>query len=114
MTPEVLGFIPCSLEDMYKHVEVVDRHHVTSKQKVQVQIKMCDNNGDPFIATLHNIILTPYLCYGLFSIITLINSVHTCLLHEGFCTVYLGEKEKNVVTLTHSAQSKHIYLGEIK
>ena len=114
MTPEVSGFIPGSLEDTDKHVEVMDGHHVTAKQKVQVQIKMCNNNGDTFIATLHNVLLAPDLCDRLFSIIILMNSGHTFLFHEGFCTVYFGEKEKNAVTLTHSAPRKHAFLGEIK
>ena len=33
MTPEVSGFIPGSLEDTYKHIEVGDGHHVTEKKK---------------------------------------------------------------------------------
>ena len=85
-----------------------------AKQKGQVQIEMCDNNGDPFIATLHNVLLAPDLCDRLFSIITLMNSGHTCLFHKGFCTVYFGAKEKNAVTLPHSAQRKHAFLGKIK
>ena len=44
MTPEVTGFIPGSLEDTDKFIEVADRHHVTEKQKVQVRIQMCDEN----------------------------------------------------------------------
>ena len=55
---------------------------------------MCEDNGDPFIATLHNVLLVPDLCDRLFSIVALMNSRHTCLLHKGFCTVYLGAKEK--------------------
>ena len=51
MTPEVSDFIPGSLEDTDKHIEVADRYHVTAKQKGQVQIKMCNNNGNNFIAT---------------------------------------------------------------
>ena len=46
MTPHFLGFIPGLLEDMDKHIEVADGHHVIAKQKGQVQIKMCDNNKD--------------------------------------------------------------------
>ena len=99
MTPEVSDCIPCSLEYMDKHVEVADRHHVTAK-KVQVQIKMCDNHGDPFIATLHNVLLAPHLCNRLFSFITLMNSGHACLLHKGFCTLYLGAKEKKCGYIT--------------
>ena len=34
---------------------------------------MYDDNGDPFIATLYNVLLAPDLCDGLFSVITLIN-----------------------------------------
>ena len=33
MTPEVSDFIPVSLEDIDKHIEVADGHHVISKQK---------------------------------------------------------------------------------
>ena len=68
------GFIPVSLEDTDKYIEVADGHNVTAKQKEQVQIKMCDDNGDPFIRMLHNVLLAPDLCDRLFSIITLNNS----------------------------------------
>ena len=74
---------------------------------------MCGNNGVNFIATLHNVILAPYRCDRLFSIILLTNSGHTCLFHKGFCTVYFGNKEKNVVTLSHSAERKHAFWEEI-
>ena len=33
MTPEVSDFIPYSLEDTDKHIEVADGHQVTVKQK---------------------------------------------------------------------------------
>ena len=112
MTLEVSDSIPGSLEDTDKYIKVVDRYHVTAKQKVQVLIGMCDDNGNYFIATLHNVLLAPDLCDMLFSIITLMNSGHTCLFNKGFCTVYLGEKEKNAVTLPHSAQRKHAFLGK--
>ena len=62
MTPEVSDFIPGSLEDTDKYIEFADGHHVTAKQKVQVQIKMCDDNGKKFIATLYNVLLAPDLC----------------------------------------------------
>ena len=39
MTPEVSDFIPDSLEDTDKHIEVADGYHVTAKQKGQVRIK---------------------------------------------------------------------------
>ena len=73
MTPEVSGFILGWLEDTYKHIEVADGYHVTAKQKGQVQMKMRNDNRDPFIATLHNILLAPDLCDGLFSIVKLMN-----------------------------------------
>ena len=33
MTQEVLDFIPGSLEDTDKHIEIADRHHVKAKKK---------------------------------------------------------------------------------
>ena len=80
MTPQVQDFIPGSLEDTDKYIEVADVHHVT----LQIQIKMCNDNGDYFIATLHNVLLAPDLCNRLFSIITLMNSGHSCLFHREF------------------------------
>ena len=55
---------------------------------------MCDNNGDPFIVTLQNVILAPDQYDKLFSIIMFVNSVHTCLFHKGFelCTLDLKKK----------------------
>ena len=44
---------------------------------------MCNDHGDPFIETLHNVLLAPDLCGSLFSIITLINLGHTCLFQKG-------------------------------
>ena len=75
---------------------------------------MCDDNGYTFIATLHNLLLAPDLCDRLFSIIMLMNSGHTCLFRKGFCTVYFVDKEKNAVTLLHSAQRIHEFWGGIK
>ena len=62
MTPEFSDLISGSLEDMDKYIEVSYRHHVTAKQKGQVKIKMCDDNGDPFITTLYNVLLAQDLC----------------------------------------------------
>ena len=104
------GFIPGYLEDMDIHIEVADRHHFTEKQKRTSTNKICDNNGDTFIATLHNVLLAPDLCNGLFSIIMLILR-YTCLFQKGVFTVYFGAKEKYVVTLPHSAQRKHSFFG---
>ena len=42
------------------------------------------------------------------------NLVHPYLFQKGFFTVYFVAKEKNAVTLPHSAQMKHAFLGEIK
>ena len=79
MTPEVTDFIPGSLEDTDKYIEVTDGHHVMAKQKGQVRIQMCNNNGKTFIATLYNVLLAPDLCNRLFSTIMLMNAGHTCL-----------------------------------
>ena len=87
MTPEVSDCIPSSLEDTNKHIGVADGHHVTEKQKGQVRKQMCNYHEDPLIAALSNVLLEPYLCNRLFSIIMLMNLGHTCLFHNGFCTV---------------------------
>ena len=57
MTPEVTDFIPGSLVDTDKFIEVADGHHVTAKQKGSVRIKMCNDNGKNFVATLYNVLL---------------------------------------------------------
>ena len=75
---------------------------------------MFDNNRKTFIATLYNVLLSPGICDRLFSIIPLINAGYTCLFHKGLCTVYFGAEKKNEVTLPHSAQSKHAFIGKIK
>ena len=75
---------------------------------------MCENNRDPFIATLHNVLLASDLCDRLFPIIMLMNLGFNCLFHKGFWKVYFGEKLKDAVTLPHIAQRKHAFLGEIK
>ena len=66
MKPEVSHFIPGSLEDTDKHIEVAGIHQVTAKQKGQVRIKMCDGHGYSFITTLHNVLFAPNLCNRLF------------------------------------------------
>ena len=62
MTLEVTDFIPGSLEDKDKLIEVADGHHITVKQKGSVRIKMCDDNGKSFITTLYNVLSAPDLC----------------------------------------------------
>ena len=74
---------------------------------------MCNDNGKPFIATFHNILLAPDLCDKLYLIITLMNSGHNCLFNKGFCTVYFVAKENSAVTLPHSAQRKHAFARKI-
>ena len=105
MKSEVSDFIPGSLEDTDKYIEVAGGYHVTAKPKGQVRIKKCITNGYPFIATLHNVLLALDPYNRLFSIIKLMNSGNTCLFHKGFCMVYFGEK--NAVSLPHSAQRRH-------
>ena len=56
--------------------------------------KMSDDIGNPFIATLHYVLLAPDLCDGLFLIITLMNSGNTYLFQKGFFTRYFGDNEK--------------------
>ena len=41
-------------------------------------------------------------------------SGHTCLFHKVFRTVYFRAKDNNEVTLAHSTQRKHAFLGKIK
>ena len=115
MTPQVFDFIPGLLEYTDTYIEVAGGYHITAKKKITSSNKyMCYDNGNHFIATLHNVLLALDLCNRLFSIITLINLGHTCLFRKGFSTAYFGDKEKNAVTLTQSAQRKHAFLGVIK
>ena len=109
MTPHVSDFIPGLLEYTDKYIEVVDGNYVTAKQKEIFQIKMCDKNGNPFIATLQNVLLELDLRDRLFLIITVMNLVHTCLFRKGFFMVYFGDKKENAVTLPQSAQRKHAF-----
>ena len=44
----------------------------------------------------------------------LMNSGHPCLFQKGFCTVYFGAQKKNAVTIPHSAQRKHAFIGKIQ
>ena len=41
------------------------------------------------------------------------NSGHTCLFYKGFCMLYYGAQKNNSVTLPHSSQRKHAFLGKI-
>ena len=73
-TPEVTDFIPGSLEDTDKFIDVADGHHVMANHKGSVHIQMCNHNGNTFVAPLYNVILAPYLCDRLFSINKLMNA----------------------------------------
>ena len=61
-TSDILYFILVSLVETDKYIEVADGNLVTAKQTGEDQIKISDNNGKPFIATLYNILFTPDLC----------------------------------------------------
>ena len=94
MPPEVSDFIPSSLVDTDKHIDVAYGHYITVKQKGQVRMKFCDDNIDTLIAALHNILLAPNLRDRLFYIVTLTNLGHTCLFYKGFCNMYFLAKVK--------------------
>ena len=49
MTPQVSGFMPYLLEDTHKYIEAADENYATAKKIGQDQIRMCNNNGYPFI-----------------------------------------------------------------
>ena len=70
MTPHISGYIHVSLEDIYKRIKVADGHHVTAKQKGNVQIKICGDNRDTSIATLHNVFLAPDFLSGYFQLLS--------------------------------------------
>ena len=81
---QVSYFIPGPLEYKDEYIEVSDGNHVTAKQKGQVQLRMCNDNVDSFITTLNSVLLASDLCDTLFSIVTLMNLVHTCLFNKWF------------------------------
>ena len=69
MTSEISDFMPGSLVETDKYVNVEYTYFGTSKQTGEVQIKMGDNNRKPFIATRYNVLFAIYLYNRLFSII---------------------------------------------
>ena len=87
-----------------KYIKVADGNFVTVKQTGEIQIKIPDNNGKTLIDKFYNALFAPDLCDQLFSIITLMNSGHTCIYHKGFCTVFFSDNEHTAVKLLHSAQ----------
>ena len=112
MTQEVSDFIPGSLEDTDKHIEVLYKHHITVEKNITSINKMCDNNKDLFIATLQKLFLSLDLCARLFYIITIMNLGQTCLLHKGFFTVYFGEKVKMQLHYHIVHKGKHAFWGK--
>ena len=62
-------FIPGLLEDIDKHIEVSDGHYFMEKQKVQVRIKVYNDNRYTLNSALYNVLFAPDLCDRLFSII---------------------------------------------
>ena len=77
MTPYISDFILVSVAETNKYIEAANGDLVKTKQTGEVQIKMLDDNGKPFIAMLYYILFAPDLCNRLFSIITLMNLEHT-------------------------------------
>ena len=87
----------------------MDGSFVTAKQTGEIEIKIRNDNGKPFIDKWYNILFVPYLCDEIFFIIKLINLGHTCLFHKGFCLVFFSDNEQNTVTLPHSTQQIHAF-----
>ena len=58
-TPEISYFIPGSLVETDKYIEVADVNLVTAKQTGEIQMKICDDNGKPFISALYNELFAP-------------------------------------------------------
>ena len=56
MTPEISDFIMGSLVETDKYIEVADGIFFTAKQTGEVQTKMRDDNGEPFLATLYSVL----------------------------------------------------------
>ena len=73
--------------EMDKYIEVEDRNFITAKQTGKLQIFIHDDNGKRFIAMLYDVLFSPELCDQIFSIILLINLVHTYIFHKGFFMV---------------------------
>ena len=69
----ISDFILVPLVETEIYLEFSYGYFVTAKQAGIVQIKMCDNNGTPFISVLYNVLLALYLCDKLLFIITLMN-----------------------------------------
>ena len=62
MTLQISDFVPGSLVEMDKYIEVAYGNFVTAKQTGEVQIKICDDNRKPFISTLNNVLFASDFC----------------------------------------------------
>ena len=105
-----VSFVHCVAKLLHYYHLLQSIRCKTIFEKGQVRIKMSNDNGNTFIATLYNVLLAPDLCDRLFLIITLMNSEHTCIFQKWFFNVYFGAKDNNAVTLPYSAQRKHAFL----
>ena len=69
--------MPVSFVETNKYIQVVNDNFVTAKKTGEVQIKIWDNNGKPFIPKLYNALFATDLCNQFFSDGKLLNSGHT-------------------------------------
>ena len=61
MTPDISYFVPVSLVETEKYIEVAYGNYVTEKQIGQVKIRILDDSSKVFIAMLYNILFALYL-----------------------------------------------------
>ena len=114
MKPAIPGFVLGSLVETDKYIKVAYGHFFIAEPSWEVQIKMRDDDVKPFIDTLYNILFSPDLYTRTFSIITLMNLVHTFLFCKGSFTFLFRDNKQNAVTLPQSAQRKHSFLVKMK
>ena len=77
-------------------------------------MKIRDDNGKHFIATLYNVLFAPDLCHQFFFIIMSMHFGHTYLFNKGFCVVLFGANQQNLTTILNSAKRKHAFLIKTK
>ena len=88
MTPQVSDFIPGSLVDTDKYVEVDDVNYVTAKQKGKIQIKMCDKTE--ILSSRH---CTTYFWHRIF-----LNRLFLVIMLMNFRTyLFISQRVLNVV-----------------
>ena len=49
MTPNISDLMLVSVVEIDKYIKIADRNFFIEKQTGEVQIKMCDNSGKPFV-----------------------------------------------------------------